>query len=162
MSEQPTNQAREKMKASKRKAAKEDLKSNLVGGRERAEGGDPGTETLVQDNVTLASRFLRSKAGGTQQTSRRGRGRGRGMAEVNLADLRSTPITPTGDGTSEDSGADIGASVEGILQILVRCRLSAKLCWPKFLVCITLISNSMWNISLTCSRPCLDMGLGIC
>lgn len=122
MSGQPTIQAREKMKASKRKAAKEDLKSNLLGGRERAEGGDPCAETLSVDVVTPASRFLRSKAGGTQQTSRRGRGRGRGMAQVNLGDSRSTPITPTEDGTSEDSGANIGASVEGILQILVRCR----------------------------------------
>jgi hypothetical protein len=101
--------------------AKEDLKSNLVGDRERAEGGEPGTETLVQDNVTNASRNLRSKAGGTQPTSRRGRGRGRGMAHVNLGDSRSTPITSTGDGTSEDSGADVGASVEGLLQILVMC-----------------------------------------
>jgi hypothetical protein len=116
------------MKASKRKVAKEDLKTNLVGDREKAEGGDPGTETLVQDNVTHASRILRSKAGGTQTTSRRGRGRGRGMGHVNLGDPRSTPITPTGDGTSSDSGADIGASLEGILQILVRCWLSAKVC----------------------------------
>jgi hypothetical protein len=107
-----------KMKASKRKVAKEDLKTNLVGDRERAEGGDPRTETLVQNNVTHASRILRSKAGGTQTTSRRGRGRGRGMGHVNLGDSRSTP---TGEGTSEDSGADVGASVEGILQILVRC-----------------------------------------
>jgi hypothetical protein len=114
------------------------------------------------DIVTPASRFLRSKAGGTQQTSRRGRGRGRGMAQVNLGDSRSTPITLTEDGTSEDSGADIGASVEGIFQILVRCRLSAKLCWPTFLLCITLISHSICNISLTCSRPCLDLGLGTC
>jgi hypothetical protein len=122
VSGQPTIQAREKMKASKRKAAKEDLKSNLLGGRKRAEGGDPCAETLSVDVVTPASRFLRSKAGITQQTSRRGRGRGRGMAQVNLGDSRSTPITPTEDGTSEDSGANIGASVEGILQILVRCR----------------------------------------
>jgi hypothetical protein len=112
------------MKALKRKVAKEDLKSNLVGDTERAEGGEPRTETLVQDNVTNASRNLRSKAGGTQPTSRRGRGRGRGMAHVNLGDSRSTPLTPTGEGTSEDSGADVGASVEGILQNLVRCRPS--------------------------------------
>jgi hypothetical protein len=125
VSGQPLNQAREKMKASKRKVAKEDLKTNLVGDRERAEGGDPGTaETLVQDNVTNAPRNLRSKAVGTQPTSRRGRGRGRGMAQVNLGDSRSTPLTPTGEGTSEDSGADVGASVEGILQILVSCRPS--------------------------------------
>jgi hypothetical protein len=119
VSGQPTIQGREKMKASKRKVAKEDLKTNLIGDRERGEGGDPGTETLVPDNVTHASRFLRSKVGGTQPTSRRGRGRGRGMAQVNLGDSRSTPLTPTGEGTSEDSGADVGASVEGILQILV-------------------------------------------
>ena len=125
------------MKASKRKVAKEDLKSNLVGDRERAEGGEPGTETLVQDNVTNASRNLRSKAGGTQPTSRRGRGRGRGMAHVNLGDSRSTPITSTGDGTSEDSGADVGASMEGIPQILVRCRPSAKVRWPRILGCST-------------------------
>jgi hypothetical protein len=125
------------MKASKRKVAKEDLKSNLVGDRERAKGKEPGTETLVQDNVTNASRNLRSKAGGTQPTSRRGRGRGRGMAHVNLGDSRSTPITSTGDGTSEDSGADVGASMEGILQILVRCRPSAKVWWPKILGCST-------------------------
>jgi hypothetical protein len=108
------------MKASKRKVAKEDLKTNLVGDRERAEGGDPVTETLVPENVTHASRSLRSKAGGTQPASRRGRGRGRGMAQVNLSDSRSTPLTPTTDGTSGDSAADVGASVEGILQILVR------------------------------------------
>ena len=71
------------MKASKKKATKEDLKSNLLGGRERVEGGDPGPETLSLDIETPASRFLRSKAGGSQQTSRRGRGRGRGMAQVN-------------------------------------------------------------------------------
>jgi hypothetical protein len=65
------------------------------------------------------------------------------MAHVNLGDSRSTPITSTGDGTSEDSGADVGASVEGILQILVRCRLLAKVRWPKIWVCITLIFNSM-------------------
>ena len=70
MSEQPTIQAREKMKASKRKMAKEDLKSNLLGGRKRAEGGDPCTEILSVDVVTPASRFLRSKVGGTQQPSR--------------------------------------------------------------------------------------------
>jgi hypothetical protein len=51
-------QGREKMKASKRKVAKEDLKSNVVGDRERAEGGNPRTETLVQDIVTHASRIL--------------------------------------------------------------------------------------------------------
>jgi hypothetical protein len=112
------------MRASKRKVTKEDFKSNLVGDRERAEGGDPGTETLVQDNVRNSSKNLQSKAGGTQPTSRRGRGRGRGMAQVNLGDSRSTPLTPTGEATSEDSGADVGASVEGILQILVRCRPS--------------------------------------
>jgi hypothetical protein len=95
-----------------------------VGNRERADGGGPCTESVVQDNVTHASKILRSKVGGTQPTSRRGRGRGRGMVQVNLGDSRSTPITPTRDGTLEDSGADIGASVEGILQILVRCRLS--------------------------------------
>jgi hypothetical protein len=139
MSGQPTIQGREKMRASKRQVAKEDLKSNLVGDRERDEGGDPGTETLVQDTVTHASRILRSKAGGTQPTSRRVRGRGRGMAQVNLCDSRSTPITSTGEGTSEDSGADIGASVDGILQILVRCRFSAMVCWAKILVGITLI-----------------------
>jgi hypothetical protein len=65
------------------------------------------------------------------------------MAQVNLGDLRSIPLTPTGEGTSEDSGADIGTSLEGIIQILVRCRLSAKVCWPKVLVCITLNYNSM-------------------
>jgi hypothetical protein len=65
MSGQPTIQGREKMRASKRKVTKEDLKLNLVGDRERAKGGDPGTETLVQDNVTNASRNLRRKAGGT-------------------------------------------------------------------------------------------------
>ena len=118
MSGQPKIQGREKMRASKRKVTKEDLKSNLAGDRERGEG----TETLVQDNVTNASRNLRKKAGGTQPTSRRGRGRGRGMAQVNLGDSRSTPLTPTWEGTSEDSGADVGASVEGILQNLVRCR----------------------------------------
>ena len=123
MSGQPTIQGRENMKASKRKVAKEDLRSNLMGDREREEGGDLGTETLVQDNVTHAPRILRSKVGGTQPTSRRGRGRGRGMAEVNLGDSRSTPLTPPGDGTSEDSGADVGATVEGILQNLVRRRL---------------------------------------
>jgi hypothetical protein len=131
------------MKASKRKMAKKDLKSKLLGDKERAEGGDPRIETLVKDSVTHASRILRSKAGGTQPSSRRGRGRGRGMAQVNLGDSRDTPITPTGDGTSEDSGADVGASVEGILQILVRCRPAAKVCWPKFLLCSTLICNSM-------------------
>jgi hypothetical protein len=131
------------MKASKRKVAKEDFKSNLVGDRERGEGADPGTETLVEHNVTNASRILRNKAGGTQPTSRRGRGRGRGMAQVNLGDSRSTPITPRGDGTSEDSGADIGASLDGILQSLVRCRLSAKVFWLKFLVFSTFIPNSM-------------------
>jgi hypothetical protein len=124
VSGQPTIQGREKMRASKRKVTKEDLKSNLVGDRERAEGGERGTETLVQDNETNASRNLRSKAGGTQPTSRRGRGRGRGMAQVNLGDSRSTPQTPTREGTSEDSGADVGASLEGILQNLVRCRPS--------------------------------------
>jgi hypothetical protein len=41
VSGQPTIQGREKMRASKRKVTKEDLKSNLVGDRERAEGGDP-------------------------------------------------------------------------------------------------------------------------
>jgi len=138
MSGQPKIQGREKMRASKRKVTKEDLKSNLVGDRERGEG----TETLVQDNVTNASRNLRKKAGGTQPTSRRGRGRGRGMAQVNLGDSRSTPLTPTWEGTSEDSGADVGASVEGILQNLVRCWLSAIICWPMLLVCSTLICNS--------------------
>ena len=124
MSGQPTIQGSEKMRSSKRKVTKEDLKSNLVGDRERAEGGDPGNETLVQDNVTHASRNLRRKAGGTQPTSRRVRGRGRGMAQVNLGDSRSIPLTPTGEGTSEDSGADVAASVDGILEIMVRCRPS--------------------------------------
>lgn len=124
---QPTIQIREKMKVSKRRAAKEDLTSNYLGGHKRAEEGGPGTETLNVDIVTPASRFLRSKAGGTQQTSRRGRGRGRGKTQVNLVDSRTTPLTTTEDGTSEDSGADIGASMDGILQITVRCRLLAML-----------------------------------
>jgi len=118
VSGQPKIQGREKMRASKRKVTKEDLKSNLVGDRERGEG----TETLVQDNVTNASRNLRKKAGGSQPTSRRGRARGRGMAQVNLGDSRSTPLMPTGVETSEESGGDVGASVEGILQIMVRSR----------------------------------------
>jgi hypothetical protein len=118
MSGQPKIQGREKMRASKRKVTKEDLKSNLVGDRERGEG----TETLVQDNVTNASRNLRKKAGGSQPTSRRGRARGRGMAQVNLGDSRSTPLMRTGVETSEESGGDVGASVEGILQIMVRSR----------------------------------------
>jgi hypothetical protein len=58
VSRQPTLQGREKMRASKRKVTKEDFKTNVVGDRERAEGGDPGNETLVQDNVTNASRNL--------------------------------------------------------------------------------------------------------
>ena len=66
LSGQPTIQRKEKMKASKRKVAEEDLKSNLLEGRERAEEGCPRTETLNVDIVTPASRFLRSKAGGTQ------------------------------------------------------------------------------------------------
>jgi hypothetical protein len=98
VSGQPTIQGSEKMRSSKRKVTKEDLKSNLVGDKERAEGGDPGNETLVQDNVTHASRNLRRKAGGTQPTSRRGRGRGRGMAQVNLGDSRSIPLRPQGRG----------------------------------------------------------------
>jgi hypothetical protein len=122
VSGQPTIQGSEKMRSSKRKVTKEDLKSNLVGDRERGEGGDPGTETLVQDNVTNASRNLRKKAGGSQPTSRRGRARGRGMAQVNLGDSRSTPLMRTGVETSEESGGDVGASVEGILQIMVRSR----------------------------------------
>ena len=44
------------------------------------------------------------------------------MAQVNLGNSRSTPITPTEDRTSEDTGANIRALVEGIHQIQVRCR----------------------------------------
>jgi hypothetical protein len=44
----------------------EDLRSNLLEGRERAEGGGPRIETLNVDIVTLASRFMQSKAGITQ------------------------------------------------------------------------------------------------
>ena len=66
LSGQPTIQRREKMKASKRKAAEEDLKSNVLGGCERDGGGGTGTETLNVDIVTHASRLLRSKAGRTQ------------------------------------------------------------------------------------------------
>ena len=83
--------------------------------------GGPGNETLNVDIVTPASRILRSKVGGTQETSRRGRGRVNGKAQVNLGDTKNTVITATENGSSEDSGADIGASVDGILQILVRC-----------------------------------------
>ena len=54
------------MKASKRTASEDDLNSNLVGGRERAEGGGLELEILNVDIVIPASRFLRSKAGGTQ------------------------------------------------------------------------------------------------
>ena len=68
--EQPTIKKKEKMKTSKRKAAKKDLKSNLLGGRKRVEGRGPRTETLNADIVTPVSRFMRSKAGGIQQTSR--------------------------------------------------------------------------------------------
>ena len=42
LSGQPTIQRREKMKVSKRKTAKEDLKSNFLGGHRRAKGGGPG------------------------------------------------------------------------------------------------------------------------
>ena len=65
LSGQPTIQRREKMKASKRKVAKEDLKSNLLGDRKRVEGRGLGTETLNMDLETSASRFWRSKACGT-------------------------------------------------------------------------------------------------
>ena len=121
LSSQPTIQKRKKMKASKRKVAKEALKSNILSTSERAEGGGGGTENLKVDIVTPASRILRSKAGGIQETSRRGRGRVRGKAQVNLGDTRSTPIMATENESSEDSGADIGASMDGILQIMVRC-----------------------------------------
>ena len=120
LSGQPTIQRREKMKATKRKATEEDLKSNLLGGRERAEGGGPENETLNVDIVTPASRILRSKAGGTQKTSKRVRGRGRRKAQVHLGDTSSMPLTATEDEISEDSGTDIGASVDGILHILCR------------------------------------------
>ena len=120
LSRQPKIQGRKKMKASKRKTTKKDLKSNLLGGRERAKGRGPSTETLNVDIVNPDLRFPRSKAGRTQQTSRRRRGRGRRKAQVNLGDSRSTPIMPTEDGTLEDSGADVGALVDDIFQILVR------------------------------------------
>ena len=95
------------MKASKRKAAEDDLKCNLLGGHERVEEGGLGTKTLNVDIVTPISRILQSKASGTQETSRRGHGRGRRKAHVNLIDTRSIPITVTEDGSSEDSGMDI-------------------------------------------------------
>ena len=80
LSGQPQIQRRAKMKASKRTTSGDDPKSNLLGGRERAEGGSLEPKTLDVDIVTLATRLLRSKAGGTQQTSTRGCGRGRGRA----------------------------------------------------------------------------------
>ena len=122
LSKQPQIQRRAKMKASKRTTSGDDLKSNLLGGRERAEGGGLEPETLDVDIVTPATRFLRSQAGGSQQTSTRGRGRGKGRAQANLVESNNIPRMATEDGTSEDSSADIGASVDGILQILVRCR----------------------------------------
>ena len=127
------------MKASKRTTSKDDPNSNFLEGRERAEGCGLEPETLDVGIVTLATRFLRSKAGGTQQTSTRGRGCGRGRAQANLIESSNIPRMATEDGTSEDSGADIGASVDGILQIQVRCqaldhamfRVSCVLTWGR-------------------------------
>ena len=85
------------------------------------------TEILNVDIVTPASRFMQSKVGITQQTSRRGRGRGRRKTQANLIDLRNTLIMSTEDGTSEDIGTDIGTSVDGILQIMEKGRLFAML-----------------------------------
>ena len=109
LSGQPQSQRRAKMKASKRTTSRDDPKSNLQGGRKRGEGGGLELETLDVDIVTPATRFLRSKAGGTQQTLTRRRGRGRGRAQTTLVESSSIPIMATEDGTSEDSGADIGA-----------------------------------------------------
>jgi hypothetical protein len=110
------------MKASKRTTSLDDVKSNLLESCERAEGRGLDIETLDVDLVTHAARLLQSKAGGTQQMSTRGRGRERGRAQANLVESSINPRLVTNDGTSEDSGADIGASVDGILQIMVRCR----------------------------------------
>ena len=123
------------MKTSKRTSSEEDLNSNLLEGREIAKEGGPERQTLNVNIVTPASRFLRSKAGNTQQTSRQGRGYGRGKAQVNLGDSRSTPITPTKDSTSEDSGATIGALGDGFLQVLVRF-LNSPPCYVGLEVCI--------------------------
>jgi hypothetical protein len=46
------------MKAFKRTMSGDDLKSNLLGGRERAEGGGLELETLEVNIVTPASRFM--------------------------------------------------------------------------------------------------------
>ena len=66
LSGQPHIQRRAKMKASKRTMLGDDVKSNLLGGRDRAKGGGLEPKTLDVDIVIPASRFLRSKAGGTQ------------------------------------------------------------------------------------------------
>ena len=68
MSGQPQIQRKAKMKASKSTTSRDDPKSNLLGGRERAEGSGLDLETLDVDIVTPAIRSLRSNAGGTQQT----------------------------------------------------------------------------------------------
>ena len=71
------------------------------------------------DIVTPTFRFLRSKAGDTQQTSTLGCGHGRGKAQVNLVESSNIPIMATKDGTLKDSGATIGASLDGLIQVLV-------------------------------------------
>jgi hypothetical protein len=101
------------MKASKRTTSRDDVKLNLLGSRERAEKGGLDTETLDVDLVTPATRVLKSKACSTQQMSTRGCGCKRGRVQANLFESSNNPRMATCNGTSEDSGEDIGASVDG-------------------------------------------------